>query len=97
MAAKRKGQRRAGEMGALAVLAGGLGEDERLERDGCICGAAWPGLLPASSLQSLNAASNITENGAPGKKIAAIKIKIRRGDSTHELDPLDLDIDAVMR
>jgi hypothetical protein len=49
MAASRKIQRRAGDMGVLEDLAEGMGEGERLERDGCICGAASSDLLPGNS------------------------------------------------
>jgi hypothetical protein len=57
-------------MGALEVLADGGGEGGRLERDGCICGAAWPDLLPGSSLQLLIDDHSIAEKGGSGKKIA---------------------------
>jgi hypothetical protein len=57
-------------MGAPEVLADGEGKGERLERDGCICGAAAPDLFPGSSLQLLIDDHSIAEKGGSGKKIA---------------------------
>src|ERR1700677_798697 len=49
IAARRKSQRRAGGVEAGAVLAAGVGGDERLDRDGFIFGAASSELPPGSS------------------------------------------------
>jgi hypothetical protein len=61
-------------MGALEFPADGLGEDERLERDGCICAAASPDLLPGSSPSSLIDDHSITENAGSGKKIVRASV-----------------------
>jgi hypothetical protein len=66
-ATRRKNQRRPADMGALGVLAGVGGGEDRLERDRGICGAASLDSLPGSRL---HCPLIIMENAGSGKKIA---------------------------